>query len=289
MKISKGTLMVEILTAHPDLFQCPKCTQPLHLESFSLRCRNRHSYDLSKKGYIHLLLKKDPSIYSKELFEARNRCAQRGVFQPLTRKIGELMESHSLPWNEIAVLDAGCGEGSLTRQLAAREALHGSLFCGIDISKEGILQAAREPSSILWTVGDLAQLPYQNESFHWILNILSPANYKEFARVLKPGGIILKVVPGARYLQSIRDVVYRGTQGQTYDNAKIKEHFQRNVTGMEIYPLSYTLTPDEDTLRDLLDMTPLLLDKIPNEKQWAELKKIQTWSLDYEILLGKMN
>lgn len=186
------------------------------------------------------------------------------------------------------VLDAGCGEGSLTRQLAARQSLQTHFFCGIDLSKDGILQAAREPSTILWTVGDLARLPFQKETFHWVLNILSPANYKEFARVLKPDGILLKVVPGALYLKSIRDVMYQGTKGQSYDNARIKEHFEKHMHWMEVHSLTYTLTPDEETLKDLLDMTPLLMDRTPDQNQWAELKKIQTWCLDYEIILGKM-
>lgn len=38
------------------LLACPKCHQQLHLENKTLKCENNHCYDISKRGYINLLL-----------------------------------------------------------------------------------------------------------------------------------------------------------------------------------------------------------------------------------------
>ena len=38
-----------------SLFRCPICGAPLTREERSYLCPNRHSYDLSKEGYTHLL------------------------------------------------------------------------------------------------------------------------------------------------------------------------------------------------------------------------------------------
>ncbi|MFX3737743.1 rRNA (guanine-N1)-methyltransferase, partial [Streptococcus suis] len=65
------------------------------------------------------------------------------------------------------------------------------------ISKDSILLAARtdRTKSVKGFVGDLTKLPIQDKTIDGILEIFSQANYQEFARVLKAGGAILKLVP----------------------------------------------------------------------------------------------
>ena len=38
-----------------SLFRCPICSAPLNREERAYTCPNRHSYDISKEGYTHLL------------------------------------------------------------------------------------------------------------------------------------------------------------------------------------------------------------------------------------------
>ena len=38
-----------------SLFRCPICKAPLLKEEQVYRCENRHSFDISKEGYTHLL------------------------------------------------------------------------------------------------------------------------------------------------------------------------------------------------------------------------------------------
>ena len=49
-----------LYTEKQAMFSCPLCKETLFLESSSLKCKNKHTYDLSKKGVATLLKKKAP-------------------------------------------------------------------------------------------------------------------------------------------------------------------------------------------------------------------------------------
>ena len=98
----------------------------------------------------------------------------------------------------LSVLDAGCGEGYLCRQLAKS----GHKTQGIDFNPKLIEAALREenkkPLGVKYTVGDIKKLPYKNSSFDAILSnhsINELDNPKkalfEFSRVLKRGGRLI--------------------------------------------------------------------------------------------------
>lgn len=102
------------------------------------------------------------------------------------------------------ILDAGCGEGYLTRRLARR----GARGVGVDRSA-GLIEAAVSaggggPGSVGFLLGDLRALPLPGRQFDAVLcnhslnelRSLRPA-FSEFARVLKPGGrlVILMLHP----------------------------------------------------------------------------------------------
>ncbi len=96
------------------------------------------------------------------------------------------------------VLDAGCGEGYLTRRLAAR----GASAFGVDRSSVLIEAAAaaagRAPGRSRFLVGDLRALPVPAGRFDVVvcnhsLNELRDAKpvFSEFGRVIKPGGVLV--------------------------------------------------------------------------------------------------
>jgi 2-polyprenyl-3-methyl-5-hydroxy-6-metoxy-1,4-benzoquinol methylase len=91
------------------------------------------------------------------------------------------------------VLDAGCGEGYMARELASRGAHHVN---GIDTSGELVKAAeAAMVSGTSFSEASVADLPFAAESFNVVLanhllndlpDIAGPIG--EFARVLRPGG-----------------------------------------------------------------------------------------------------
>ncbi|WP_158607836.1 class I SAM-dependent methyltransferase [Nocardia panacis] len=96
----------------------------------------------------------------------------------------------------LEILDAGCGEGYLARELVARGAAH---VDGVDTSEELILAARTHPDyrpdSMSFHHADVAALPLADKSVDLVVanrlpnGISQPAQrYIEFARVLKPSG-----------------------------------------------------------------------------------------------------
>ena len=91
-----------------NLFACPHCHQAMVVEDDgSVFCENRHTFDVAKQGYIYLLPKAATTMYSKELFEARQLIISSGLYNTVQEKIAQAIEIS----NPI-ILDTGCGEGS---------------------------------------------------------------------------------------------------------------------------------------------------------------------------------
>ena len=119
--------------------------------------------------------------------------------------------------------------------------------------------------------GRLAQAPFKAETFDVIVNILSPSNYGEFERLLKPGGRLLKVVPKAGYLQELRAFFYSGSEKEMYSNKETIERFQEKFRLTDRKTVQYTKTLDRESLEALTAMTPLA--GTPAEKRFPPFWK----------------
>jgi ubiquinone/menaquinone biosynthesis C-methylase UbiE len=109
------------------------------------------------------------------------------------------------------VLDVGCGDGA--RTLANLPA--GSV--GLDISRRGLELATREVPDARLLQGDMSALPVASGQFdaitayHAVFHVPReehPEVYREFARVLRPGGVVLMTLPSGRF-----ETVRRGWMG----------------------------------------------------------------------------
>ena len=257
-----------------DVLLCPKCREELHVEEKSLKCKNRHTYDVSKKGTVNFVLGYGEENYNLAMLEARERVMAEGFFEEiLTAMAEEIYEDLLLLEKEgdiIRILDAGCGDGSHLAMLgdALKEKGLQVSMVGVDLSKDGILLAGRKMNDALYFVADLSALPFKHNSFDVVLNILSPANYKEFQRVLSPTGRAYKVIPGAKYLTELRKL-YGLSE---YDNGEIVSHLKNHTV---VYKerdvrVQKNVEPYAD---DLLLMTPMLWDKTILEPG-AKLSKV---------------
>ncbi len=128
---------------------------------------------------------------------------------------------------------------------------------GIDIAKEGILAASRHYPEQIWCVGDLAKSPFAKSSFDTILNILSPANYEEFKRLLTPGGCVVKVVPQSRYLHELRAQLYADSDKESYSNDQIVARFKESFMEVNVKRVTYTTPLATELIPELLEMTPM--------------------------------
>ena len=268
--------------ASATAFACPICQENLTLVESSLKCNNRHSFDLAKFGYVNLAPQiKQSANYDKENFQNRQEILEAGFYQAILEVVSDLLSNSK---NAKTILDIGCGEGFYSRKL--QESHSEKTFYAFDISKDSVQIAAKsEPNwAVNWFVGDLARLPIKDASMDILLDIFSPANYGEFRRVLSKDGILIKVIPTKNHLKEIRQKVQDQLTNKDYSNQDIKEHFQEHFTILSNQTASLTKTITADQLQALLSMTPLLFHVDQSKIDWSQLTEI---TIEAEILVGK--
>jgi 23S rRNA (guanine745-N1)-methyltransferase len=210
---------------------------------------------------------------------SRKTIAQHGFFQPLIEQIGDIMLrkiKNKKEQTKFRILDAGCGEGSnlvcILAYLSSKTPLE-FIGIGLDISRDGISIASASYPGNIWIVADLADCPFFDKQFDIIINILSPANYEEFKRILKDSGLLIKVIPGSGYLQEIRKTFYHQKERQEYCNEKIITLLEKNFNIVSRKRLIYKRELSQDELIPLMEMTPLSWSV--NKKDMEDIRKMR--------------
>ena len=268
--------------ASATAFSCPICQENLALVESSLKCSNRHSFDLAKFGYVNLAPQiKQSANYDKENFQNRQEILEAGFYQTILETISDLLASLE---TAKTILDIGCGEGFYSRKL--QQTHSDKTFYAFDISKDSVQIAAKSESNwaVNWFVGDLARLPIKDASMDILLDIFSPANYGEFRRVLSKDGILIKVIPTENHLKEIRQMVQDQLTKKDYSNQDIREHFQEHFSIQSRQIASLTKPISAEQRQALLAMTPLLFHVDHTKIDWSQLTEI---TIEAEILVGK--
>ena len=260
-----------------SLFVCPICGAALEREPGRYRCPAGHSYDVAREGYTHLLPANRK--HSKMPGDDKGMAAARSVFlskdyyaalrDALCRLALDYAPEHP------AVLDTGCGEGYYTSGVyqALRRAGRSVTLAGTDISKAILRRAAKREKDVEFAVASSYHLPVADRSIDLLLNCFSPLAAEEFARVLRPGGTFLYVVPSARHLWEMKQVLY----SQPYENP-VKETPYTGFSYQRIVPVRYEITLDcPEDIRALFQMTPYCW-KTPREgvEALSALKRLTT-------------
>ena len=269
--------------ASATAFACPICQKNLTLIETSLKCSNRHSFDLAKFGYVNLAPQiKQSTNYDKENFQNRQQILEAGFYQAILNALSTMLSSLE---TSQTVLDIGCGEGFYSRKL--QESHSDKTFYAFDISKDSVQIAAKSEANwaVNWFVGDLARLPIKDASMDILLDIFSPANYGEFRRVLSQNGILIKVIPTENHLKEIRQMVREQLTKKDYSNQDIKEHFQEHFSIQSRQTASLTKSITAEQRQALLSMTPLLFHVDQTKIDWTQLTEI---TIEAEILVGKV-
>ena len=190
------------------MFLCPVCGEELFQENKSLRCKNMHSYDLSRTGYVNLLLAQTSSKKrhgdDRQMVLSRKMFLDKGYYNPLKTALIEDIREHFPPSG--ILLDAGCGEGYYTD--AFSKAFPDREIYGIDISKDAIHLASKRNSSIRFAVAGITSLPLKDESCSIIVNLFAPINASEFYRVLIREGFLIRAIPLPKHLYELKCAVY---------------------------------------------------------------------------------
>ncbi|WP_201008382.1 putative RNA methyltransferase [Paenibacillus glycanilyticus] len=287
---SKKLINAAIFEKHQEIFRCPLCKesmQVIHLQS--LVCSNQHCFDIAKQGYVNLLSRGISTKYDKKNFEYRRLFSKDGLFDPLYGAVSRIIMNHHSSNEPVRMLDAGCGEGSHLDNIQTeinRIKPMDLLAVGIDISKEGIRFAATGNPSSIWCVADIANCPFSSQKFKFILNILSPANYTEFQRLLSNHGLVIKVVPDQDYLKELREILYLRSDKQTYSNSLTINHFNKHFNLIDAGSVRYQVNLSEQLIEPLLGMTPLSWGTSEERIEKILQLNLKQVTMDFKVLIG---
>lgn len=252
---------MNIVKAHN--LACPIDGKQLEYQGRQLVCKNGHTFDIARQGYVNLLpvqhkRTKHPGD-SKAMVLARTHFLNSGVYQPIANQLNKLVYTQITATQETALLDAGCGEGyylnALFNYLSDKEAATDLSFVGLDISKEAIVQASKRNKQISWLVGTNRKPPVTDESIDIILCLFGFLSEDGFKKVLKPGGRIIIVDPGPDHLKELREIIYPEIKKSYPARSQQTEKTGFSLINSEELQFQVSLKNNEQ-INNLLIMTP---------------------------------
>lgn len=265
---------------------CPKCGGSLSLNGNSYLCENRHTYDIARSGYVNFLLSDRMNSRlpgdNKLMVNARKSFLSKGYYSKLMENFCDTVKKHAT--HNAVILDAGCGEGYYTVNMAKTVA--DSFIMGTDISKTAVDAAAKRSraegvKNLLFSVSSVFRLPVKSGSCDMLTTLFAPYCGEEFLRVLKDGGIMVMVIPSERHLIQLKQAVYDNpylneVKDFQLEGFELKEHISVND--------EISLDSTEDIL-NLFSMTPYYYKTGEDgHKKLSQLNELKT-EIGFEILV----
>lgn len=205
--------MGPVLTDALDLMLCPHCGadwDPGASGPRVLVCGEGHRYDAARQGYVNFLTGRRTRFTpdTADMVAARDRFLGAGYYAPIAAALAGACSS--LPANA-ALLDAGAGTGyylaAVLDRLASESgstARRRARAVALDLSAHALRRAARI-EGVTAAVWDLWRpLPLAAGGVDAVLDVFSPRNLPEFARVTRPGGLLVAVTPLPEHLAQLR-------------------------------------------------------------------------------------
>lgn len=266
-------------------FCCPVCKEELNLDGRTYKCINNHCFDCAKQGYVNLLQSNKSKSKrhgdDKLMIEARTRFLNTNFYKPLCDLMCELLKKY-VPQNA-SVLDAGCGDCYYTEKIEKALADRNASVVGVDISKSALIAAAKRSKRINLAVASVFSLPVGDLSCDAVLNVFSPFAPEEYARVLKSGGVLLRVIPLENHLFSLKKAIYDNPLKNPEESTEID-----GFTLAESQELKYSIElKSNEQIESLFKMTPYYYKTSRTDQQKVEkLSTLQT-EIEFCVLVYK--
>lgn len=268
-----------------SILRCPNCKLSLQEIEKTVKCPNGHSFDISREGYINLLLanqkKKINSGDNKLMTNAREAFLAKGYYDVLIESIEVFVnEFVALNSRSFQLLDLGCGTGFYTRNLFKEKNIQKT---GVDISKVAIAKAAVKDKEATYIIGSVFNLAIADSSVDLLINIFSPLSLEELKRVLKPGGYFVKVIPIGNHMREIAELVYE-TFIPHESNVKEEIEADKELRIIKTENLRKIILLSGEDLLNFVRMTPYLYKF--KEGQLEQLTQLSV-TLSFEIMIGQ--
>lgn len=220
---------------------CPICKEKLEKIDNSYKCKNNHSFDIAKQGYINLNMKaSDNTGDEKQMIKARKAFLDKDYYLFLKNKLNELINEYK-PNN---LLDLACGEGYYTKDFKCIDKI------GIDLSKEALKIASREDKNTTYILKNIFDVPLKNKNIDMIITIFAPIS-NEINRLLSDNGHFILVRPDIDHLLELKEAVY--------DKAYLNEDKEVKVDKLYLIneiKIKEKATLNNEDLINLFKMTP---------------------------------
>lgn len=255
---------------------CPNCKSELIKVNKTYKCINNHSFDISKEGYINLLINKSKAGDNQNMIKARIAFLDKGYFDLLLNNI--LSEIELLNLKDPKIIDLGCADGYYTNSISKKY----PNIIGFDISKDAIKLASKHYKDGLFIVASVKELPLSNGSVDIILNIFAPHFIDEYMRVLNDNGYLIKVTPNKNHLLELKEALYDQvylTKEKPLEDSCIKIYKTKDI--------SYKVNIPNADIQNLLLMTPYFYTTSTEDiNKLNKIKNLFT-TLDFNITIYK--
>jgi len=261
------------------LLRCPLCGGAFSLREKSFVCEKRHTYDIARQGYVNFVPGQKEMFYKKELFESRAKVFEADVYAPVVARLSRAIEQF-VPKEPSVLLDAGCGEGYYTKNVCDQMAM---TRIGFDLSKDAVRLAAKGRPAAHFFAADLKNIPIRDRSVDVLLDIFTPANYAEFARVLAPEGVLIKLAPRSGYLRELRALAGDSLRHQDYDGGDVERYAHEKMSILAQEAITYTLPVSQEIVWHLARMTPMLAGV---DVDGLDLSRVTEITIDETMYIG---
>ena len=243
-----------------DLLRCPHCAAAFTRDGGVVACASGHRFDLARQGYLNLLGRRPPTnADTAAMVAARYRFLAGGAYAPIAAQLTRTVEAAA---GGDVVLDVGAGSGYYLASVLSQV---GGRGVALDISPYAARRAAGAHPQIGAVVADAwGRLPIMEQTVDVLLSVFAPRHAGEFARVLRPGGLLVVVAPLPDHLVELRQ--HLGLlEIEPGKHDRIAETLSRAFTGQPGAESRYELSLGADELADLVAMGPNAFHQAPDE------------------------
>lgn len=268
-------------------FICPICKNELLQNESTLKCKNNHSFDIAKQGYVNLFMSQQSSKKrhgdDKLMISARYDFLNKGYYSCLLDKA--IIELKKYVKTNATILDAGCGECYYSENIYTAFKKQGlpTKIIGIDISRDALIAAKRRSKELKLAVSSIYDMPIKDTSIDIVLNFFAPLSESEYKRVLKDDGILFRIIPTKEHLFGLKSQVY---DNPYYNNDPTVELDGFTLIDTVTINENLVLTNNNDIL-NLFKMTPYYYKTgVYDQNKINSLKRLKT-EIGFIILIYK--
>lgn len=266
------TMAQDALERVLPLLRCPICAEPMDAQGdtapgglvVGVRCRTGHSFDRARQGHLTLFGPRGRRFAgdNTEQVLARDRVLGAGAFDPvaglLARIAGEEVGAGPRPGAHPGpvIVEAGAGTGFYLGRVLGQLRESAPLGIGTEISVAAAKRLARsDPGTVALVADTWDRLPLADGVVDLLQVVFAPRNPAEFARVLRPGGTLVVVVPGQGHLEPLRSDAGMLTS-ETDKGARLEEGLAGYFSPVDIHVVDTVAGVSPEIAVDLALMGP---------------------------------